>query len=347
MLRIDVSHDPKKGPLKVLLAVVFVATVYKVVSPFLEGILWGGVYVLCSWPLYMQLQSSRTWGRRAASFAMVLGGILVAGLLVIPLFFELGKEAYRFSRSEEWTSEMLTSHVREIPYVYDFVNSSHVAQNIQSIIQKVISGMLSLIGDVTQRAINLAFTIGTMFFASYFLFLHGETIATESRLLLARYGDLFWVKSLDIATSTIKGVLYGAFATALAQGALATAGFFVAGAPLPALLGLATMLISFVPFGAPFVYVPVCFYIAFGTGNLLAGTALLIWGIAVVSTSDNILRTVFISHTAKLSLFLVFIGVVGGIFAFGFIGLFLGPSIIAVFCAAWKELLIGSRELES
>jgi predicted PurR-regulated permease PerM len=87
------------------------------------------------------------------------------------------------------------------------------------------------------------------------------------------------------------------------------------------------------------MYVPVALYLLFFSGlPWYHGVGLAVWGIVVVSTVDNILRPLFISHTTKLSAMLVFIGVLGGVTAFGLLGVFIGPALIAIAHWLWREL---------
>jgi predicted PurR-regulated permease PerM len=137
----------------------------------------------------------------------------------------------------------------------------------------------------------------------------------------------------------VRGAAYSVLATAIAQGVLAGVGYYVTGAPTPLLLGVLTLFISFVPFGPPFVYIPVTAYLLFGTDlPWYHGVGLAVWGTVVVSTVDNILRPLFISHTTKLSTILVFIGVLGGVASFGLLGVFIGPALIAIAQLFWLEL---------
>ena len=113
-------------------------------------------------------------------------------------------------------------------------------------------------------------------------------------------------------------------------------GFFVVSNPYPVLLGVLTSALSFAPLGAPLVYVPVVLSLL-GEGRYFAGGGLLIWGVAVVSTCDNVLRSLFISQSTEMSVLLVFIGIVGGVLSFGLLGLVLGPVIMAVAQGIWID----------
>lgn len=134
---------------------------------------------------------------------------------------------------------------------------------------------------------------------------------------------------LGIARTTVTGVIYGILGTGLAQGVLATAGFAVAGVPGAVLLGVATFFLSVVPVGPPLVWTGAVIWL-FQQGE--PGWAIFVaaWGFLVVSTVDNVIMPFIISRGARLPFAVVLLGVLGGLLAFGVIGVFLGPTLLAV-----------------
>jgi len=148
----------------------------------------------------------------------------------------------------------------------------------------------------------------------------------------------------DTIGATVRGAAYSVVATAIAQGSLAGIGFTVAGAPLPVLLALSTMVLSLLPFGAPLLYVPVSAYLIFFTDlPWYNGAGLLLWGVGFISTVDNFLRSVLISQATQASMVLVFVGVVGGVVAFGLLGVFIGPALISVAHMLWRDFAAESK----
>ena len=118
---------------------------------------------------------------------------------------------------------------------------------------------------------------------------------------------------------------------------LAGIGYAVAGAPVPVLLGFFTMVMSLIPFGTPVVYLPVAVIVVANGAPLLHGILLAAWGICVVSAMDNILRPLFISQSTNMPIVLSFFGVIGGIIAFGLLGIILGPVVLAIALMLWRE----------
>ena len=125
------------------------------------------------------------------------------------------------------------------------------------------------------------------------------------------------------------GVVYGILGTALAQGVVAGIGFLIAGVPGAALLGLLTFFLSVVPVGPPMIWIPAAIWL-FVQGSTGWAIFLGLWGVFVVSMVDNVLKPMIISHGSHLPFMLVLLGVLGGVAAFGFVGIFLGPTLLAV-----------------
>jgi predicted PurR-regulated permease PerM len=181
---------------------------------------------------------------------------------------------------------------------------------------------------------GLAFGTGVFYmilsvFVSFFFFCDGERVVGKvadgaKRLLGDRTQHL-----LTVVGQTVKGVVYGILGTALAQGIVAGIGFWIAGVPSPLLWGLLTFFVSFIPGGPPFVWVPATIWL-FYTGQTGWGVFLAIWGIFVISGVDNVVRPYLISRGCNLPFILVLLGVLGGVLAFGFIGMFLGPVLLAM-----------------
>jgi predicted PurR-regulated permease PerM len=135
---------------------------------------------------------------------------------------------------------------------------------------------------------------------------------------------------------TITAVFRGVLLTAASQATLAAVGYAVAGAPVPLLLGFVTLITALLPFvGAAAVWVPTALGL-YWTGHIGAAVGLAIWGVTVVSLIDNFLRPYLIGKQASLPLLWMFLAIVGGLQAFGFLGLLLGPAVLALSLACWR-----------
>jgi len=134
---------------------------------------------------------------------------------------------------------------------------------------------------------------------------------------------------LSLVGETITGVVYGVVGTALAQGLIAGVGFMIAGVPAAALLGLVTFFISFIPMAPPLVWLPVVAWLYWNEG-LGVAAFMFVWGMFAISGIDNVIKPWLISRGAQLPFVVVFLGIAGGVLGFGFIGVFIGPILLAV-----------------
>jgi len=141
---------------------------------------------------------------------------------------------------------------------------------------------------------------------------------------------------LSVAGNTVRSVVYGIIGSALAQAIAATLGFWVAGVPSPFLLGLLTFLLALVPVGPPFVWVPAALWL-FHERNVGWGVFMVVWGVFAISGIDNFVRPYLISRGSNLPFVVTLLGALGGVLAFGFIGIFLGPVLLAVGYALVRE----------
>ena len=136
---------------------------------------------------------------------------------------------------------------------------------------------------------------------------------------------------LSQAKEVLQAVLYGVILTASLQGFLGGIGWWYVGLPSPVFFGALMMILAMIPFvGTPVVWGIGGIYLLL-SGQMVAGITLLLWGVLVVSMIDNFVRPVFISGGTKVHTLITFIGVLGGLAAWGFIGLFLGPVVISLF----------------
>ncbi len=130
-------------------------------------------------------------------------------------------------------------------------------------------------------------------------------------------------------------MVFGVIGTAIGQGLVAAVGFWIAGVPSIAVLSSLVCVLSVVPVGPPLVWGPVALWL-YATGNVGMAIFLVLWGTLAVSSVDNFLKPILISRGTSMPLALVFLGVFGGILSFGFLGLVLGPILLAATLALFK-----------
>ena len=316
-----------------------------VLRPFLESIVWAGIMVAVSWPVYSFLLKRFTGNRNLASLIMCGLWLLLFVLLIVPISLELVEEVRVAPALLQETflkqQEKIDSALDAFPIARDFVNQAGITQE-DATLHLVLLGKNLLFEPLKAVLFNAASMLGIAFFAlfvAFFIFRDARYLAGQVQLASQRLGGQVFSRILDTTYSTCRGVFYGLVMTAVAQGSVAALGFYLFDAKLPIFLGLLTMILSFIPFGPPLVYAPVAALMFIEGVELFKVIGLLIWGIALVSTLDNLIRPLIISKTTQLSVLLTVLGIVGGLLAFGLVGIFVGPLLLSVLRAQWLEFI--------
>ena len=201
-----------------------------------------------------------------------------------------------------------------------------------------LSGAANLGGGVLSLSLSV--------FVAFFFYRDGAALSERLEALFDRVGGKRAPGLLRIAGDTIKSVIYGIIGTALAQGFLSGIGFLIAGVPGTLLLAVMTCILSLIPFGPPLIWAPAAIWL-FQNGETGWAVFLALWGFLVVSAVDNVLKPYFISKGSYLPFILVFLGVLGGVMAFGVLGIFLGPTLLAIAYALFQEWSSRKQELKA
>jgi predicted PurR-regulated permease PerM len=203
-------------------------------------------------------------------------------------------------------------------------NSAKLLEETKRLIEPA-SALLLVVGKILVSGV---FQLALSLLILLFLFRDGLSVAERLDTMVERVAGERGHRLLILAGATVRGVVYGILGTALVQAVLAGIGFFIAGVPGAGMLALLTFFLSVVPVGPPLVWVPAMFWL-FHEGSLGWAIFMLVWGIGV-SSIDNVVKPWLISQGSDLPFLLIFFGVLGGALTFGFIGVFLGPTLLAV-----------------
>ena len=166
-------------------------------------------------------------------------------------------------------------------------------------------------------------------FLAFFFLRDSETLSKRLSVGVERLAGKRGKHLVKVAGDTVRGVIYGILGTAVAQAVVAGLGFWIAGVPGAVLLAVVVFFFAVIPYGPPIVWVPAAIWL-FAQDQVGYSIFLLIWGVAVISSVDNFLRPFLISQGSKMPFALIFCGVIGGALAFGLVGVFIGPTILAV-----------------
>ncbi len=314
---------------------------------FIVPVLWALILAYVTWPLNMRLRHNLFGSATASAILMTL---LLTAAFVLPLLVLIGLLQSEFMVAYQGMSaylqegaHRLPDMVRDIPWVGQRLQQalSRIAGDPDvlrtealGLAQTWFGQLADLVGGVGRNAAKMGFAV----LAVLFVYRDGESLLKQVSQVLRRFIGPRADAYLLAVGSTTKAVLYGLVLTALAQGALAGIGYWAAGIRAPALLGAFTALIALIPFGTPFVWGSLGVWLLV-TGQTWVGIGLLLWGTLVVSWVDNLIRPLVISSASRTPFLLVLFGVLGGLAAFGLVGMFVGPVIIAVLMAVWREWL--------
>ncbi|MBM3862404.1 MAG: AI-2E family transporter [Verrucomicrobia bacterium] len=166
-------------------------------------------------------------------------------------------------------------------------------------------------------------------FLAFFLLRDSQELGRRVSVAVERLAGPRGQRLIQVAGDTVHGVIYGILGTAIAQALVAGLGFWIAGVPGAILLAVFTFFFAVVPFGPPLIWLPAAFWL-FAQNQTGMGIFLLLWGLLGISSVDNILRPLIISQGSKMPFALIFCGVIGGALGFGLVGVFLGPTLLAV-----------------
>lgn len=309
-----------------------------VIAPFIPAMLLAIIFTLSAWPAYSWLEQ-RLKGRRGLAAAIMT--LILALCFILPLAFLASSLAENFTWISTNIVDALQNPPKEAP---EWLSSlPHVGPMIASQWQQYIEDtsalsalMMEQTAPATKMVVSIAGTVGrgavdlTLgVIIAFFLFRNGVEVASRLTVLIDKFLGQRGQHLLRVSKNTMIGVVYGMMGTAVAQGTLAAVGFMIAGVPAPVLLGFATFILSFMPMGAPLIWVPAALWL-FAGGYAGMGIFMVLWGMLLVSSIDNVIRPYFISLGSNLPLLVTLLGVFGGIIAFGFIGLFIGPTLLAV-----------------
>ncbi len=309
-----------------------------ILLPFFPAILLSTIFTLATWPAFEWILS-RTKNRTVLASALMT--LLLAACFVAPLVIIGTSIAENYQKVYDGITTFLqgdpnttAASLASVKYIGPYLEkgwlmfSTDKARMLETMKEyaRPTSAVLLRMGSTIGYGM-LDITLGVII--SYFFFRHGTHVAVRIRALSERFGGEYGNKLLGVTTNTLIGVVYGILGTALLQGVIAAIGFMIAGIPGATFLGLMTFFLSLVPMGPPLIWGPAALWL-FSEGETGMAIFLVLWGTLVVGSIDNFMKPYFISRGSDLPLLLVLLGIMGGMVAFGFIGIFIGPTLLAL-----------------
>lgn len=331
-------HQPDIA--RILISVLFlslmiVACVW-IVQPFILGFAWAGTVVIATWPVLLRLQSL-LWGKRV--LAVLVMTLLLILLFIIPIALLINSLVDNSAPVVKWLSSgQFTppdlAWLQSVPVFGGKLYASwHALLDTGG--SALMAKVKPYVGTTTTWFVGQAAHVGRflmhcglMLIFSALLYWRGEDVARGFRLFAWRLAAGRGDASVVLAAQAIRAVALGVVVTALVQGVLGGIGLAIAGIPYATLLTVVMILCCLVQIGPLLVLIPAIIWL-YWSGDTTWGTVLVVWSV-VVGTLDNVIRPVLIRMGADLPMIVVLSGVIGGLIAFGMIGVFIGPVVLAV-----------------
>ena len=309
-----------------------------ILRPFISAALWAAILCFSTWPLFIRLTAD-LGGRR--TLAALLATLLLSATIIAPVAILVSRITANTTEIIESSRKLihegppaLPAWVASIPVVgprfaarWSVLSEDSaerlaaVANWLPTVKDAVLGSARALAGGLVQIVLSLVMV--------FLFYCDGEAVANRLNFAITRIGGAEGIHLLDVAGTTIRAVLYGVLGTALLQGVLAGVGFMVAGVPGAALLAFLIFLVAAFP-GGPLLVGAFPIFWLYRQGSIEWAVFIAIW-VAVVGNLDSLLRPLLIARGGgDTPLILVLFGVIGGAMAFGLIGLFLGPTLLAV-----------------
>ena len=317
---------------------------FLVIRPFLAALLFAAVLCLSTWPAFRWVRD-RLGGRNAlTALLFVLAMLLAIALPVALAGFSLvthSSQAIDFVRGlidrgpfelPAWLTGLPLVGATLDEYWHGLLGSREEIVTLARRLAEPAKGLLVAAGSAAGEGFLY---ILIAIFMAFFFYRDGEEVGRMVKDGMARLAG--WEQGAAVvatAQSAVKGVVYGLIGTALAQAAVALVGFLIAGVPGAMALAALTFVLSFIPMGPAILWGGAAAWL-YSNDETGWAVFMLAYGFLVISSVDNFIKPILMSRAGNLSMLLVVLGVFGGAVAFGFIGIFVGPTLLAV---AWSLL---------
>jgi predicted PurR-regulated permease PerM len=355
------TRPPRQDLGRITLNVLFIAGLlfgsFWVMQPFLPAVLWATTLVLATWPVMLRVQHYLGERRGLAVLVMTLIILLV---LIVPLWLAVSTLLTNLDAIGDLTRTVLSFRippppdwVGDIPLVGNRIVDAW--QKLTSLgVEQLAPRLNPYAGAITQWFASAAGSLGAMFLQfllttaiAAIMYSGGEKAAATALLFGKRLAGDRGERAIYLAGQAIRSVALGVVVTAIAQAAIGGIGLWVVGLPFAGLLTALMLVLCMIQLGPGLVLIPAVLWMYY-TGDAVWATVLLAFTV-VATTIDQVIRPILIRRGANLPLLLILSGVVGGLIAFGVLGIFIGPTLLAVtytLLQAWMNEAIepvGSR----
>jgi len=325
---------------------------YQVLRPFLFDLLWAAILCFVTWPLYAKLrdwQLSPNWA--ATCMVLPIGILLLTPFVAAAFTFtdDIDRMLHWLNQSSHsWPTA--PAWLQKIPLIGNSASQAweKFGDDSSRIVNLGRQYALSGSSWLLEQSINLAAELmhmGLSILVLYFFYRDGEHVAQHVVIAVQRLAGEQTQRILHIVRSSLRAVVYGILGTALAQALASILGFVIAGVPYAFVLGVVAFFLMIIPAAGTIVWLPISAWLLV-EGETGWAIFIALWFLLFVGTIDNWLRPILISREVELPFVLIVFGIFGGLLAFGFIGVFIGPTLLATSYALVLDWLI-RKEQES
>jgi predicted PurR-regulated permease PerM len=332
-----VSRSTVEHAVGIAILALIAAGSFLVLRPFLSAIVWAGVLTYSTWPLFDRLKG-RLRGREAiAAVIMVLavGCILVfpVALLAWTMTDQVVRLAALLRGWFEHGLPALPAWVADIPLFGpkvvqrwgDLFQHGDVAQNLSPYLATVRAQLILVAGTAANGLLEVLLSL----ILAFFFYCNGSEISAALNTMGVSLTGERGRRLIEVVASTIRSVVKGLLGTNLLQATLGAFGFWMAGVPGAMLLGFFVFFLTVIPLGAALVWVPAVLWVV-NSGQSGVALMLTIWCLLVFGLLENIARPFLVGRGSPLPSLLILLGMLGGLSTFGFLGVFLGPALLAL-----------------
>jgi len=354
----DTREDLARNTLGVLSLVALIAASLWILAPFLGATIWAAMLVVATWPALLWLQA-RLWNRHSvAALAMVVILLLV---FVLPVTMAITTIATHAGVVVDGVKSLTSQGLPQLPEWIAALpfGGPKLSGMWNELMASGVAGLEAKVApharDVTAWLVTQAGVVGTLSLQFVLtvviagvMYMQGEAAARKARLFGRKLAGMRGEDAVVLAGKAIRGVALGVGVTAIVQSVIGGIGLAIAGVPFAALLTAVMFMLCIVQIGPILVLLPATIWV-FANDSTGWGVFLLVWTLTV-GIMDNFLRPVLIRRGADLPLLLIFAGVIGGLFGFGLVGIFVGPVMLAVsytLIDAWLESPDDSTQLRT
>ena len=344
-MKLSTANNPY---VTIFFVVVFLLALF-IARRFILPVVWAVILTIASWPLYVSLLR-RMRGR--ALPAALLATLLLAAVFVVPMFLVLEQAtshapavaAYIARANQEGIAA--PPMLERLPYGAAAIQQwwattlaqphglAHLFSDVPAVRLSSASSLLRLFGA---RVVHGLINFGFAFVCLFFCYLNGEALARQFDVVGSRYlGQNRWRRYIATVPPSIKSTVNGLVLVGLGEGVLLGLAYAAAGVPSPILWAALTAVLAIIPFGAPIVFLAISVFLL-ATGNTAGAIGITAWGTVVLMIADHVVRPKIIGGAGKIPFLVVLFGILGGVESFGLVGLFVGPSIMALMVTLWRE----------